>query len=83
MEKAANKRNKRSPSITAEVMAELVDKVWQHRDVLFGGTKGQKRHRIKEPNLAGHSPKYVPLKSLWPARLGCCEEKVAGVPKPN
>jgi len=57
MEKAASKRNKRSPYFTAGEMAVLVDEVWQHRVVLFGGTKGKKR--LKEPNLAGHSPKDV------------------------
>jgi len=61
MEKAASKQKKRSPSFTAEEMAVLVDEYWQHRDVLIWGNKGQKRHRIKEPNLAGHSPKDVPL----------------------
>ena len=61
MEKAASKRNKRSPSFTAEEMAVFVDEVWHHRDVLFGGTKGKKRQSIKELNLADHSPKDVPL----------------------
>ena len=47
MEKAASKRNKRSPSFTAEEMAVLVDEVWQHCDVLFGGTKGKKDIALK------------------------------------
>ena len=47
MEKAASKRNKRSSSFTAEEMAVLVDEVWQHCDVLFGGTKGKKDIALK------------------------------------
>ena len=47
MEKAASKRNKRSPSFTAEEMVVLVDEVWQHRDVLFGETKGKKDIALK------------------------------------
>ena len=47
MEKAASKQNKRSPSFNAEEMAVLVDEVWQHRNVLFGGTKGTKDIALK------------------------------------
>jgi len=47
MEKAASKRNKRSPSFTAGEMAVLVDEVWQPRNVLFGGTKGKKDIALK------------------------------------
>ena len=42
MEKTGSKRSKRSPSFTPEEMAVLVDEVSQHRDDLFGGTKGKK-----------------------------------------
>ncbi|XP_059205855.1 myb-related transcription factor, partner of profilin-like [Centropristis striata] len=47
MEKAGSKRSKRSPSFTAEEMATLVDEVWQHREVLFGGTRGKKDITLK------------------------------------
>ncbi|XP_061569032.1 myb-related transcription factor, partner of profilin-like [Cololabis saira] len=47
MEKAASKRNKRSPSFTAEEMVVLMDEVWQHRDVLFGRTNSKKDIALK------------------------------------
>ncbi|XP_067092977.1 myb-related transcription factor, partner of profilin-like [Osmerus mordax] len=47
MEKTASKRSKRSPSFTPEEMAVLVDEVWQHRNDLFGGTKGKKNIVLK------------------------------------
>ena len=59
MEKAASKRNKRSPSFTAGEMAVLVDEVWQHRDVLFGGTKGKKA--LKNRIWQAIAQKYPPL----------------------
>ena len=47
MEETGSKRNKRALSFTAEEMGVLVDEVWRHRDVLFGGTRGKKNITVK------------------------------------
>ena len=48
MEGTGSKRNKRAPSsFTAEEMGVLVDEVWQHWGVLFGGTRGKKNIMVK------------------------------------
>lgn len=47
MERTGVKRSKRAPAFTAEEMGVLVDEVWQHQDILFGGTKGKKNITVK------------------------------------
>ena len=78
MEKTAIKRNKRSHSFNAEEMAVLVDEVWQHRDVLFGGTKGKKdialKNRIRQAIAQKISPSSPCGLRDWGAVRKKCQE---------